>query len=54
MKEKEEDINDLVAHALFDDVVELSKQKFSSNVVEKVPSLLVFLALKLYLLVLTT
>jgi len=35
MKEKEADINEIVARSLIGHVLELSKQKFSSNVIEK-------------------
>jgi hypothetical protein len=36
LKEKEADIPDIVGESLIGHVVELSKQKFSSNVIEKV------------------
>jgi len=39
MKEKESDINEIVARSLIGHVLELSKQKFSSNVIEKVSML---------------
>jgi len=36
MKEKEADINEIVGKSLIGHVVEFSKQKFSSNVIERV------------------